>query len=157
MIVKFPSAALLLFVAFNGAALTAPQTIHRFAKANFRQYAKNDIATVGSEDDALEQSRAKDSHLGNLAPTEFKDFPLSPNRFFSNVQFVDSEGGDVIVVRKEGSLGAAVALVTGTTVGAGILALPAVSLASGALPSTVALVGCWAYMTSTGLLIAEVN
>ena len=51
----------------------------------------------------------------------------------------------------------AVALVAGTTVGAGMLALPAVTADSGFVPSTVALFGCWLYMATTGLLIVEVN
>ena len=48
-------------------------------------------------------------------------------------------------------------LVAGTTVGAGILALPAKTVAAGFGPSTVALIGAWAYMAASGLLIAEVN
>ncbi|KAH9622788.1 hypothetical protein KSS87_007384 [Heliosperma pusillum] len=42
-------------------------------------------------------------------------------------------------------------------VGAGILAIPAVTQESGFLASTVACIGCWAYMVVTGLYIAEVN
>ena len=56
-----------------------------------------------------------------------------------------------------GSLVGATALVAGTTVGAGIIALPAKTLAAGFLPSTAALVGSWLYMAATGLLLAEVN
>ena len=56
-----------------------------------------------------------------------------------------------------GSLAGATALVAGTTVGAGIIALPAKTLAAGFLPSTAALVGSWLYMAATGLLLAEVN
>jgi len=50
----------------------------------------------------------------------------------------------------------AVALVTGTTVGAGVLALPATTAAAGFVPSTAALVGAWVFMCSTGLLFAEI-
>jgi len=56
-----------------------------------------------------------------------------------------------------GSLLGAISLVAGTTVGAGILALPAKTLAAGFLPSTGALFVCWLYMAASGLLIAEVN
>ena len=56
-----------------------------------------------------------------------------------------------------GSLPGAIALVAGTTVGAGMLALPAVCQDSGFVPSTAALTGCWFYMISTGLLVLEVN
>jgi len=82
--------------------------------------------------------------------------------FFNNLQYpddVDAEGSECggKPVRKEGSVAAAITLVCGTTVGAGVLALPAVSLNSGAVPSSAALVFCWVYMVGSGLLIAEVN
>lgn len=57
---------------------------------------------------------------------------------------------------KEPSLLGVVVLVAGTTVGAGILAIPAVTQAVGFVPSSVVLFLCWAYMAITGLLIAEV-
>uniref|UniRef100_A0A0G4IB61 Amino acid transporter transmembrane domain-containing protein n=1 Tax=Chromera velia CCMP2878 TaxID=1169474 RepID=A0A0G4IB61_9ALVE len=58
-------------------------------------------------------------------------------------------------VETKGNLLGASSLVAGTCVGAGILALPATTIQSGALPSTFALVVCWAYMVVTGLLLAE--
>lgn len=48
------------------------------------------------------------------------------------------------------------ALVGGTTVGAGILALPTYAGESGFWPATAGLVGCWVFMLTTGLLVAEV-
>ena len=56
-----------------------------------------------------------------------------------------------------GSVLGATALVAGTTIGAGVLALPATTLQAGFAPSAAALVGAWAYMCATGLLIAEAN
>ena len=56
-----------------------------------------------------------------------------------------------------GTLLGAIALVAGTTVGAGILALPAKTFEAGFAPSAVTLLLCWLYMSSTGLLLAEVN
>jgi tyrosine-specific transport protein len=50
----------------------------------------------------------------------------------------------------------AIALVTGTTVGAGVLALPSSTAAAGFGPSTLALLATWAFMASTGLLFAEI-
>ena len=47
-------------------------------------------------------------------------------------------------------------LVSGTTIGAGMLALPEVAREPGFIPSTLTLVGCWVFMSITGLLIAEV-
>ena len=49
------------------------------------------------------------------------------------------------------------ALVAGTTVGAGILALPAKTLAAGLAPTATLLLGGWLFMAATGLLIAEVD
>lgn len=46
----------------------------------------------------------------------------------------------------------AISLVAGTTVGAGILALPSVAIESGFIPSSVALIGSWIFMVTTGLL-----
>lgn len=57
---------------------------------------------------------------------------------------------------KEPSVLNAIVLVAGTTVGAGILALPAVTQPAGFIPSTLALTGAWMYMATTGLFIAEV-
>lgn len=56
-----------------------------------------------------------------------------------------------------GSVLSSAALVAGTTIGAGILALPAVTLPAGVLPSTVVMVGVWLYMLASGLLVAEAN
>lgn len=56
-----------------------------------------------------------------------------------------------------GTMFGAICLITGSTVGAGILALPAVTAPSGALPSGVGLVGTWVLLTAQALLMAEVN
>ncbi|KAG9454792.1 hypothetical protein H6P81_007696 [Aristolochia fimbriata] len=71
-------------------------------------------------------------------------------RLFSNLNQVSMK-------REQGSLSSAVFLVAGTTVGAGILAIPAVTQESGFLASAITCVVCWFYMVVTGLLIAEVN
>ena len=56
-----------------------------------------------------------------------------------------------------GSVLSSAALIAGTTIGAGILALPAVTLPAGLLPSTLLMMASWLYMVFSGLLIAEVN
>ncbi|KAI5072584.1 hypothetical protein GOP47_0012690 [Adiantum capillus-veneris] len=56
-----------------------------------------------------------------------------------------------------GSLSSAILLIAGTTVGAGILAIPAVTQEAGFLASSFTCVVSWLYMVTTGLLIAEVN
>ncbi|KAK2431383.1 tyrosine-specific transport protein [Trifolium repens] len=71
-------------------------------------------------------------------------------RLFSNLN-------QATLKREPGSLSSAIFLVAGTTVGAGILAIPAVTQESGFLASTVTCIFCWAFMVVTGLLIAEVN
>ena len=56
-----------------------------------------------------------------------------------------------------GSMLGCTALVAGTTIGVGMLALPAVTLRSGVVPSTVMLIGVWIYIFATSLLLVEVN
>jgi len=51
----------------------------------------------------------------------------------------------------------AAALIAGTTIGAGVLALPTATAPCGFLPSSAALLIAWAYMTISGLLIAELS
>lgn len=76
---------------------------------------------------------------------------VNPNRLFSNLELVSGR-----LQHQPGSLWGSVALVAGTTVGAGILALPAVTLPSGILPSTVLLIAVWGFVVVSALLIAEV-
>ncbi|XP_021772244.1 uncharacterized protein LOC110736350 [Chenopodium quinoa] len=71
-------------------------------------------------------------------------------RLFSNLN-------QATLKHEPGSLSSSIFLVAGTTIGAGILAIPAVTQESGFLASAVACIGCWVYMVATGLLIAEVN
>ncbi len=75
-----------------------------------------------------------------------------PTRLFSNME-INSDGTH----HQPGSILGSTALIAGTTVGAGILALPAVTLPSGIIPSTVLLVIVWLYTLISGLLIAEVT
>jgi Tryptophan/tyrosine permease family len=49
----------------------------------------------------------------------------------------------------------AISLVAGTTVGAGILALPSVAIESGFFPSSAALIGSWVFMVTTGQFSAQ--
>lgn len=76
-------------------------------------------------------------------------------RLFSTLDAGAMEkSGDVVY--KEPSLLGAVVLVAGTTIGAGVLALPAVTQPVGFVPSSAALALAWVYMATTGLLLAEV-
>lgn len=55
------------------------------------------------------------------------------------------------------SVGSASALVAGTTVGAGVLALPAATSSAGFVASSAVLIGSWAFMAVAALLVAETS
>ncbi|KAK4275785.1 hypothetical protein QN277_018810 [Acacia crassicarpa] len=81
---------------------------------------------------------------------ERDDQELEIERLFSNLN-------QATLKREPGSLSSAILLVAGTTVGAGILAIPTVTQEAGFLASAVVCILCWVFMVVTGLLIAEVN
>lgn len=58
---------------------------------------------------------------------------------------------------KEGSVFGGMLLLTGSCIGAGMLALPIMTGLSGFYPSLIAFFGAWAFMTLTALLLVEVN
>ncbi|CAL5222535.1 g4910 [Coccomyxa viridis] len=70
-------------------------------------------------------------------------------RLFSNL--------DGSMKHEAGSLYGSVALIAGTTVGAGILALPYTTQDSGFIPSSASLFGTYVFSIVTGLLLAEAN
>ncbi|HYX14445.1 MAG TPA: aromatic amino acid transport family protein [Nostoc sp.] len=74
------------------------------------------------------------------------------SRLFSHLEF-DGKNFN----HQPGSVLGNTALIAGTTVGAGILALPAVTLPSGIVPSTSGLIAVWLYALVSGLLVAEVT
>lgn len=63
----------------------------------------------------------------------------------------------VRVQAQEGRVIGATALITGSTVGAGILALPASVVQAGYGPSSTVLVACWMLLSVEAFLLAEVN
>ncbi|MBC6432954.1 tyrosine transporter [Nostoc sp. HG1] len=73
-------------------------------------------------------------------------------RLFSHLEF---DGKNLN--HQPGSVLGNTALIAGTTVGAGILALPAVTLPSGIVPSTSGLIAVWLYALVSALLVAEVT
>jgi tyrosine-specific transport protein len=73
-------------------------------------------------------------------------------RLFSHLEFDGKK-----LNHQPGSVLGSTALIAGTTVGAGILALPAVTLPSGIVPSTSGLIVVWLYALVSGLLVAEVT
>ena len=97
------------------------------------------------------QPPARQPPLG-AARAEPPDRPAPPpptGRLFSNL--------DTDLRHAPGSVAGAAALVAGTTVGAGILALPSVTAPVGPAGAAVAVAGAWAFSLATGLLLAEVN
>ncbi|KAJ0978930.1 hypothetical protein J5N97_014404 [Dioscorea zingiberensis] len=100
------------------------------------------------------------NHYKPLHPTTFKTLRCSSSqkqqstpefeRLFSNLN-------QATMKREPGSLTSSILLVAGTTVGAGILAIPTVTQEAGFLASAVTCILCWMYMVVSGLLIAEVN
>jgi len=106
------------------------------------------------------RSHASALRVRRLAPVVAQQLPPPPaaaNASDPQKRRAGSRALADLVDTQRGSVPGAIALVAGTTVGAGIIALPAKTLAAGFVPSAVALFGSWLYMASTGLLIAEVN
>ncbi|KAK4279684.1 hypothetical protein QN277_011423 [Acacia crassicarpa] len=65
-----------------------------------------------------------------------------------------SEAGDS---NKKGSLAGAIALVIGTNIGSGMLALPQKASPAGFVPSSVSVIVCWAFLLIEALLLVEIN
>lgn len=88
--------------------------------------------------------------------------PSSSGPLFSNIELNKNTSEQAVSKHvafrhKEGSILGSATLIAGTTVGAGILALPLVTMPAGLLPSTVLMGLSWLYMLISGLLIAEAN
>lgn len=73
-------------------------------------------------------------------------------RLFSHLKFDNHK-----FQHQPGSVLGNTALIVGTTIGAGIIGLPAVTLPSGIIPSTILLITVWLYTLTSGLLIAELT
>ncbi|KAK6933353.1 Amino acid/polyamine transporter 2 [Dillenia turbinata] len=58
---------------------------------------------------------------------------------------------------KKGTIAGAVALIIGTSIGSGILALPQKTSPAGILPSSIALTICWGFLLTEALLLVEIN
>ncbi|TYI99534.1 hypothetical protein E1A91_A13G024400v1 [Gossypium mustelinum] len=72
--------------------------------------------------------------------------------------YVTKEGESVInEAGKKGTIAGAVALIVGTSIGSGILALPQKASPAGVIPSSISLVVCWAFLLIEALLLIEIN
>ncbi|KAA8539326.1 hypothetical protein F0562_026018 [Nyssa sinensis] len=61
------------------------------------------------------------------------------------------------VSKKKGTIAGAVALIIGTSIGSGILALPKKTSPAGLLPSSISITVCWAFLLIEALLLVEIN
>jgi tyrosine-specific transport protein len=80
---------------------------------------------------------------------------LSPKSDETLVETKTSDGTKAATAA--GSLFGAIALITGSTVGAGMLALPEVTAPAGFGPTAAGLIATWALLVAEALLMAEVN
>ncbi|KAH7853794.1 hypothetical protein Vadar_006696 [Vaccinium darrowii] len=59
--------------------------------------------------------------------------------------------------KKKGTIAGAVALIIGTTIGSGILALPRKTSPAGLVPISITITICWAFLLIEALLLVEIN
>jgi len=78
-------------------------------------------------------------------------------RMFSTLEYIEEDDGMIKAKHNSGSILGSAALVAGTAIGAGILALPSATAAAGFIPSSIGLSIAWVYMTMSGLFIAELS
>ncbi|KAL7148326.1 hypothetical protein ABFS83_06G171000 [Erythranthe nasuta] len=64
---------------------------------------------------------------------------------------------EAAAVSKKGTIAGAVALIIGTSIGSGILALPQKTSPAGLLPSSISMTMCWAFLLVEALLLVEIN
>ncbi|CAN0825482.1 Tyrosine-specific transport system 1 [Linum grandiflorum] len=62
-----------------------------------------------------------------------------------------------LVAEKKGTIGGAVALIIGTSIGSGILALPNKALPAGIIPSSISMIICWGFLLIEAILLVELN
>ncbi|XP_027346528.1 uncharacterized protein LOC113858208 [Abrus precatorius] len=62
-----------------------------------------------------------------------------------------------VAEKKEGTVAGAVAIVIGTSIGTGILALPAKAFPAGLIPSSIAVIVCWIFLLVEAFLLVEIN
>jgi len=80
------------------------------------------------------------------------------NRLFSNLEYSSNLANEkAAATHAEGSVVGAAALIAGTTIGAGVLALPSATAPAGFIASSAGLSVAWAFMAMSGLLIAELS
>ncbi|WMV25585.1 hypothetical protein MTR67_018970 [Solanum verrucosum] len=61
------------------------------------------------------------------------------------------------IYKKKGTVAGAVALIIGTSIGSGILALSQKTSPAGIIPSSIAMTVCWAFLLIEALVLVEIN
>jgi tyrosine-specific transport protein len=159
--------------AVTGVVVKVPASVAQEAQAEQKE------TSLSSDDDDDKMSRFWQSLQEKIGTVDesrilFPEYETGEiPRMFSSLEYTTTHHGDdeegskngmkkkkkVVVAARHaaGSVLGAAALVAGTTVGAGVLALPAATAPAGFVPSTVALLVAYVYMTMSGLLIAELT
>lgn len=95
---------------------------------------------------SIESFRIHQNHL--------KRYEISSNHAYHHIESLRLYS---IMKIDDNPVGNSIALIAGTTVGAGILALPTAASHAGFIPSSLTLFFSWIIMCSTGILIAEAS
>jgi amino acid permease len=93
-----------------------------------------------------------------VSSCDYKPLCLSPSRV-SNQEpgLISEEPNNTGVAKPEKNFWAAVSLIVGTAVGPGMLGLPACTIKSGLVPSTLTIFISWVYVVSSIILVAELT
>uniref|UniRef100_A0A0D9Z4T3 Uncharacterized protein n=1 Tax=Oryza glumipatula TaxID=40148 RepID=A0A0D9Z4T3_9ORYZ len=105
-------------------------------------------AATGERARAVSEVRAAGARGGDARPP-----PQGEGDVAAGVAEAPSSGGGA----KRGSVVGAAALVVGTSIGSGILAVPQRTAPAGFVPSAACMVTCWAFLVIEALLLVEIN
>uniref|UniRef100_A0A0E0NSL1 Uncharacterized protein n=1 Tax=Oryza rufipogon TaxID=4529 RepID=A0A0E0NSL1_ORYRU len=105
-------------------------------------------AATGERARAVSEVRAAGARGGDARPP-----PQGEGDVAAGVAEAPSSGGGA----KRGSVVGAAALVVGTSIGSGILAVPQRTAPAGFVPSAACIVTCWAFLVIEALLLVEIN
>ncbi|CAN4109050.1 unnamed protein product [Withania somnifera] len=101
--------------------------------------------------------RTLDVFIGQKLRIKHKSLAISLNVHDASVSEGCCNVEEKIEVVQEKSFWGAVGLIVGTAVGPGMLGLPAATVKSGPLPSTISLLLTWVYVISSIILVAELS
>ncbi|XP_058101790.1 uncharacterized protein LOC131245971 isoform X2 [Magnolia sinica] len=90
-------------------------------------------------------------------PLEMSSVTPHQNSFIAKASESTEQLIDDPVKEKKGTVVGAVALIIGTTIGSGILALPKKTSPAGFIPSATCMIVCWGFHLIEALLLAEIN